>query len=482
MAQIINTNVTSLTAQRNLNKSQGSLQTAMQRLSSGLRINSAKDDAAGLAISERMTAQIRGLNQAIRNASDGISFAQTAEGALSTTGDALQRIRELAVQSANDTNSASDRASLQEEVAQLIAEVDRIANTTQFNGQNVLDGSVSSLLFQVGANANQTISVSGVDSTASELGANATTTSTGITAAGTAPGLTSASGVISINGTSITVSSDGLSTQDADSSANAVAAGINSVSATTGVTATANATTVSLGTVSATAALTGTEFTINNVNIVSGAVLSGDSDSTLRDAINAVSNQTGVTAALDSSNNLVLTATDGRNINLEADASGADAVFSSFDIATAAQDEIFTGTVTLDSDNAIVITGSLAAATHGMTLGAGTYAVSTTNSVTNVDISTQTGANDAIVNIDRALDQVNSLRSTFGATQTRFESAITNLSVTSENLSAARSRIRDADFAAETAEMTRAQILQQAGVAMVSQANSLPQSVLSLLQ
>ena len=482
MPQIINTNIQSLTAQRNLNKSQSSMATAMERLSSGLRINSAKDDAAGLAISERMTAQVRGLNQAIRNANDGISFAQTAEGALSTAGDALQRIRELAVQSANDTNSASDRASLQGEVAQLIAEVDRIANNTQFNGQNVLDGSVSNLLFQVGANANQTISVSGVDARASTLGANATTTSTGITAAGTASGsLNTASGVISINGTSITVASDGLSTSDATSSANAVAAGINAASATTGVTAVANATTVNLGTVTATAALTGTEFTINGVNVVSGAVLSGDSDSTLRDAINSVSNQTGVTASLDSSNNMILTATDGRNIQLEADASGTDDVFSSFDIATAAQDEIFTGSVTLDSDNSIVITGSLTAA-EGMALAAGTYAVSTTNSVTNLNISTQSGANDAITNVDRALNSINSLRATFGSTQVRFESAITNLSVTSENLSAARSRIRDADFAAETAAMTRAQILQQAGTAMVSQANALPQSVLSLLQ
>jgi len=483
MAQIINTNVSSLTAQRNLNKSQSSLATSMQRLSSGLRINSAKDDAAGLAISERMTSQIRGLNQAIRNANDGISFAQTAEGALSTSGDALQRIRELAVQSANDTNTDSDRASLQNEVNQLIAEIDRIATNTQFNGQNVLDGSLSNLLFQVGANANQTISVSGVDARASELGANATKSSVGITATGTASdSLTSATGVISINGTSITVGADGLSTADADSSANAVAAGINASSATTGVTAVANATTVNLGAVTATAALVGTEFTINGVNVESGAVLAGDSDSTLRDAINSVSNQTGVTAALDSSNNMILTASDGRNIQLEASAAGADAVFGNFDIATAAQDEIFTGTVTLDSDNAIVISGSLAAATHGMTLGAGTYGVSTTNSVTNIDISSQAGANSAITNVDRALNSVNSLRSTFGATQTRFESAIANLSVTSENLSAARSRIRDADFAMETAEMTRSQILQQAGIAMVSQANSLPRSVLSLLQ
>jgi flagellin len=489
MAQIINTNVTSLTAQRNLNKSQGSLQTAMQRLSSGLRINSAKDDAAGLAISERMTSQIRGLNQAIRNASDGISFAQTAEGALSTTGDALQRIRELAVQSANDTNTSSDRASLQEEVAQLIAEVDRIAANTQFNGQNVLDGSVSNLLFQVGANANQTITVSGVDARAATLGANATLTSTGTTLANSlaAGGYTSPSGVLSLNGTAITTASDGVSSTDADASAKAVAAGINALSATTNVTATANATTANLGTVAAAAdGITGAgDFAINGVDISVAAILSGDSDSALRDAINSVSNQTGVTASLNSSSELVLTASDGRNIQIAADGDEATDVFGSANAdITGAVDEVVVGSVTLDSDAAIVVDagGGLAATTHGMTITAGTYAITTTNAVTNVDISSQTGANDAITNIDRALNAVNSLRSTFGATQTRFESAITNLSVTSENLSAARSRIRDADFAAETAEMTRSQILQQAGVAMVSQANSLPQSVLSLLQ
>ncbi|MCP4992930.1 MAG: flagellin [Gammaproteobacteria bacterium] len=488
MAQIINTNVSSLTAQRNLNKSQSSLATSMQRLSSGLRINSAKDDAAGLAISERMTSQIRGLNQAIRNANDGISFAQTAEGALSTAGDALQRIRELAVQSANDTNTDSDRASLQDEVNQLIAEVDRIANNTQFNGQNVLDGSISTLLFQVGSNANQTISVSGVDSRSSELGANATVTSTGVTLANsvasttgyTAPGASS----FSINGQLITTTTDGVSVHDGDSSAKALAVGINAKSSITGVSAVANATTVNLGTMIADAdGLASGEFTINGINVISGATQAGDADSTLQDAINAVSNQTGVTASLDSSSKMVLTASDGRNISVGGDGNNTTDIFSEANAdLTGAVDEVIVGTITMDSDNAIVVDTGLAAVTNGMLITAATTNVTTTNSVSNLDISSQSGANSAITNVDRALDTVNSLRSTFGATQTRFESAIANLSVTSENLSAARSRIRDADFAMETAEMTRSQILQQAGVAMVSQANSLPQSVLSLLQ
>ncbi len=489
MPQIINTNVMSLTAQRNLNKSQGSLSTSLQRLSSGLRINSAKDDAAGLAISERFTSQIRGLNQAVRNSNDGISLAQTAEGALQQVTNNLQRMRALAVQSANDTNSASDRASLQEEVTQLVAEIDRIASTTNFNGQTLFDGAFANnpMVFQVGANANQTISVSIAKADASTLGSNATLTSTGASLSDgvNAGAFTSPSGVLQINGTLINTTADGLSSTDADASANAVAAGINALSGTTGVTATANATTVTLGTMIADAnGITGAgDFSINGVDITVTAIQAGDADSALRDAINAVSNQTGVTAALDSSNQMVLTAADGRNIAIKADG-GADVdIFSdaNADISSAL-DTVIVGTVTLDSDSAISVDTGLAAATNGMTISAGTTALTTTNSMTNVDIATRAGATSAITNIDRAIDSVSSTRATFGAVQSRFESAIANLSTTSENLSAARSRIRDADFAQETASMTRSQILQQAGLSVLSQANSQPQNVLALLQ
>jgi len=485
MPQVINTNISSLNAQRNLNSTQSSLATSLQRLSTGLRINSAKDDAAGLAISERFTAQIRGLNQAGRNANDGISFAQTTESALGQTTEALQRIRELAVQAANGTNSASDRASLQEEVNQMIAEVDRIANQTQFNGQNVLDGSQATLSFHIGANANQNITVTGVDARASILGSNATVSSTAVTLAASAAagGYTSPSGVLTINSQAITTVSDGVSSTDADASAKAVAQGINDAAGTTGVTAIVNATTISLGSITADAnGLAAGEFTINGVNITLGAIVSGDSDSALQDAINAVQNQTGVTAALDGSSNLVLTASDGRNIALGADGANLVDVFgdANADI-TGAVDEVIVGTVTLDSDAAFVVDAGLAAATHGMTITAGTYSVTTTNAVENADVTSITNANLVITNMDRALDSVNSLRSTFGAVQSRFESVISSLSSASENLSAARSRIRDADFAAETANLTRAQILQQAGTAMLAQANALPQNVLSLL-
>ena len=273
MAQVINTNIASLNAQRNLSKSQATLGTSLQRLSSGMRINSAKDDAAGLAISERFTAQIRGLNQAVRNSNDGISLAQTAEGALGEVTNNLQRVRELAVQSVNATNSASDRSAMQQEVSQLISEIDRVAGQTNFNGVNLLDGTFTNKDFQVGANVGETITVTAItDATATGLG---------------------------ING----------------------------------------------------------------------------------------------------------------------------------------------GTV----------------ATVG-------------------------GANSLITAVDSALDTVNGSRATLGAIQNRFESVVTSLQTSSESLSAARSRIQDTDFASETANLTKSQILQQAGMAMMAQANSLPQSVLSLLQ
>ena len=231
MPQIINTNIASLTAQRNLNGSQNSLATSLQRLSTGLRINSAKDDAAGLAISERFTTQIRGLNQAIRNANDGVSFAQTAEGALSTAGDALQRIRELAVQSINDTNSSADRQALNNEVSQLVAEINRISTATQFNGQNILDGSLSTLTFQVGANQGQTIQVTGVDSRGSQLGASfvdgSSVTATGLTT-------TLATNDVTVNGIGVDLS--GV-IADASPSVNDVVTQINAVAADTGVTA-----------------------------------------------------------------------------------------------------------------------------------------------------------------------------------------------------------------------------------------------------
>ncbi len=485
MALTINTNVASLNAQRNLGKSQGALNKSMERLSSGLRINSAKDDAAGLAISDRMTSQIRGLNQAARNANDGISLAQTAEGALQESTNILQRMRELAIQSANDTNTNQDRASLQAEVDQLISELDRIGNNTTFNGKKLLDGSMTNASFHVGANANQSISFSVGDARATSLGSNATVSTTGLNAAaGTSSGtLTSANNVISINGTQIGVVADGKSTTDDTSSALALANGINAKAATTGVTATANATSANLGAVTADGnGITGAgDFSINGVDIMVTSIAAADATGSLTDAINAVSSQTGVTAALNAADEMVLTAEDGRNIQITSDA-GADVdVFATGDIS-GADDVVVTGTVTLDSDQAVVTSGTaLVAATHGSALALGTTAVTTTNAVTNVDITSQTGANDSIANIDRAIAQIDTTRGDLGAVQNRFESTIANLQNVSENLSAARSRILDADIAEETSAMTKNNILQQAGVSILAQANQAPQLALSLL-
>lgn len=355
------------------------LATSLQRLSSGLRINSAKDDAAGLAISERMTTQIRGMNVAMRNASDGVSLAQTAEGSLDSVSGALQRIRELAVQSANATNSASDRAALDAEAQQLKSEIDRVATQTNFNGVKLLDGSFTNKTFQVGANNGETIAVSGI--------VNAQSTALGESTSA------AVSGIAAVTFTAIAAGA--ITIQDAG----AVAIDVGAVGVDTSATERAGS---------------------------------------MRDAINAVSDQTGVYATND-------TAT----------------------------------TITLTSAHDIVIAGA-AVATSGLT--AGTSAAATTTGFSALDLGTAAGANIAIDSMDAALTAVNTARADLGAIQTRFESVVQNLSINVENTSAARGRIRDADFAAETASLTRNQILQQAGTAMLAQANQIPQNVLSLLR
>ena len=394
MAQVINTNIMSLNAQRNLNTSATSLATSIQRLSSGLRINSAKDDAAGLAISERFTTQIRGLNQAARNANDGISLAQTAEGALAEIGNNLQRIRELAVQSSNATNSQSDRDALNSEVSQLLKEIDRVANQTSFNGTKLLDGSFTGALFQVGADSGQTIGISTiVDANIADLGTSgfaATQTSTNAVATGTATASGSISG-LSINGKSIA------------------------------------AVKVAVGDTGA------------------------DVQKKIAAAINESMDQTGVFASLDSTGKL----------KLESVKEG--------------QDFTLTGSFSAVAGITTDVSGIAASATVAANASANKH-------VKDLDISSFTGSQQALEIVDKALTAVNSSRADMGAIQNRFSSTISNLATTSENLSASRSRIRDTDYAKETAELTRTQILQQAGTAMLAQANSVTQNVLSLLR
>lgn len=484
MAQVINTNIASLNAQRNLNKSQITMNTSLQRLSSGLRINSAKDDAAGLAISERMTSQIRGLDQAQRNANDGISLAQTAEGALGTIGDNLQRIRELAVQSANATNSASDRASLDSEATQLISEITRVATQTQFNGLNLLDGSFTSQSFQVGANANQTIDISSIaDSRATALGSNILqlggTDMNVYTAAAAAN--TAGNGVDVEAGLTLNTTNGGTTAAfgyAAGASAKDIAAAINTNAAAVGITATASNSATFSG-----LSLAGTVSFNLNGTAISAAVTDPTDLTALVGAINGAQGTTGVTASFTSTSSkqsITLTTTDGRNIAIDTFAStGAGNQTATFGTATLTEagndSSIKTGTVSLASNK-----GAITAAGHNADVF--NSATSTFSSMASISLTSAANSQLAIATIDAALAQVNSSRGNLGAYQNRFSSVVTNLQTASENLSASRSRIQDTDFAAETASLTKAQILQQAGTAMLAQAKALPQQVLSLLQ
>ena len=384
MSLSVNTNINSLTAQRNLGTSQGSLATSMQRLSSGLRVNSAKDDAAGLAIAERMNTQVRGLNVAARNANDGISLAQTAEGSLGKVGDMLQRMRELAVQASNATNSQTDRNALDAEVTALKAEIGRVAGQTSFNGTKLLDGTFNSQAFQVGSNAGETITISSIaDVTLANLGGTTNIATVSASAAGMTGYATAiVAGGVLVNG-------------------------------------------VDIGAVSA-----------------AGSAL--ERANQMVDAINKVSAQTSVSASYDAG----------------------------------------TGQISLRSNaGAITMTGTTNSATvAGFTNATGSAAAVATTGIAGLNVQGFGAAQTALVQIDKALDQVNSSRANLGALQSRFENVVANIQIASENTSAARGRIVDADFAAETANMSRASILQQAGTAMVAQANQLPQQVLSLLR
>jgi len=477
MPQFINSNIPSLTAQRNLNTSQNDLNTSLQRLSSGLRINSAKDDAAGLAISERFTAQIRGLNQAARNANDGISLAQTAEGDMGAITNNLQRIRELSVQSANATNSASDRAALQLEVSELVSEIDRVASTSAFNGVKLLDGSFSSQAFQVGANAGETVTISSISSArTAALGSfySATSASTADVNATAIDG----SGNFTINGVNIVASTDdGVSFANGDASALAKARAINS-STLSDVSATVVATDATAGAaVTTNSAIASNDLIINNIDI--GAVAANATSAAAQGAdvvaaINAQSAATGVLASIDGSDVISLTAADGRNITVTATAAGTTGT----GFATATNTDLGRLSITSLGTDGLTFGGT--AAVYGSAADAA--AAQTGTAVSALDISTVSGANTAIASVDAALTTVNSNRAQLGAVQNRFDSVVSSIQTTSENLSASRSRIRDADFAAETAALTRAQILQQAGVSILGQANSLPQNALSLLQ
>ncbi|WP_418315315.1 flagellin [Piscinibacter sakaiensis] len=400
MPQTINTNVSSLTAQRNLATSQSALSTAMQRLSSGLRVNSAKDDAAGLAIAERMNTQIRGLNVAARNANDGISLAQTAEGALGKVGDMLQRMRELAVQASNDTNSAEDRYALQSEVSQLRDEINRVAKTTNFNGARLLDGSFSAATFQVGANSGENITVAAL----------------------------------------------------------------------------ANTSTAGLGKVNYGSSTTG-KVTTDLITESNLRVEAGDLEIT----VGAIAYPlTALPPARSPEERLGQTV---EAINRRTADSGVSAFLKKDPASGEFWMEIRSSKVDTNGDALPVTTSGFTTERTGVAPGAIDIAAGTPiTGMESMTIETVEGSWLALKQIDDALQQVNGSRATLGAVQSRFENAISSIMIQSENTAASRGRIMDADFAAETASLSRSQILQQAGTAMVAQANQLPQQVLSLLK
>lgn len=489
---VINTNTQALNAQRNLMGSNRTLETSLRRLSSGLRINSAKDDAAGLAIASRMSAQVSGINVAIRNANDAISLSQTAEGAMAESGNILRRIRDLAVQSANDTNSGGDRAALQQEVGQLQQELNRIANETEFNGKKLLDGSFTAMQFQVGANAHQTIGVTVGSAKATDIGNQATVTNAAaMTAAGA--GVTStltAAQTLTINGLQ-----QGTVEIAAGASGSDVASAINRASTTTGVSANARTQVQLEANLNAGASST-YSFTLQSRNAtttqsvdISATINNANDMGAMATAINAKTGQTGITAVANGSR-LTLTNEAGDDIFLQ-DVTGTAS--GTIGMRAVREDGTFNpaagGTTTVAAGSEIYVTGQVRLSSSEQynvsstaTTLFGAARASDLDSVGEIDISTQAGANNAIKIADSALQYVNNARARLGAVQNRVESTISNLSATHENLSAARSRIQDADFAAETAELTRSQVLQQAGMAMMAQANALPNQVLSLLR
>lgn len=473
MAQVINTNVASLTAQRNLGVSAKAMSLSIQRLSSGLRINSAKDDAAGLSISDRMTSQITGMNQAVRNANDGISLAQVAEGAMQETTNILQRMRELSIQAANSTNNSNDRKSIQSEVSQLQSELNRISLNTQFNGQRVLDGSFTNASFQVGANSNQTINFSIGSVKASAIGGIAASTGATVSASAATDITLSVGGSTAVSVASSANYAGAANGQDS-TSAYAKAAAMNDAGAA-GLSV--NASTSGTATVGAIGGTAGNTYnlSVNGVTIFNNQdVGTAMSNTALRDAINGQSSQTGVVASL-SGGNMSLTAIDGRNITVTESGTGFTGGTNGLSVTGGSFAAVLRGQLTVSAPNSIAVGGTVADVGLNATIAKDSLGVDT------IDVTTTSGAQTAIQRIDSALASVSSNRATMGALQNRFDSTIANLQNVSDNLSAARSRIQDADYASEMANLTKNQILQQAGTAMLAQANSMPQSVLSLL-
>jgi flagellin len=592
---VINTNISSIQAQNSLRLSQLNQSTAMERLSSGVRINNAKDDAAGLAISTRMTSTIRGLAAAVRNANDGISLTQTAEGSLGQISDNLQRIRELAVQASNTGNNASDRNAMNNEAKQLVAEIDRVASNTTFNNINLLDGTFTNQDLQVGAGntANDRLSISIGNAKSSTLGVGASSSySASKVGSGNVTTAALAAGDLSINGFQVGASvSDGVSFANASASGIAKAAAINAVSGQTGVSASVSATTHTLVVAGVFTATVATDLLINGVDIGAMGEATGpvDRGTQTAAAVNAKSSQTGVTATADSAGVVTLTAADGRNISVTGTSNGMSktglgnlASIASTAVTTAGSgsatevstvtvaraltkgESLTVGGLTFTAKEASVSIANVAAAfanlANGATTGAGTafgtysgalaafttgagssttiVATSVTPSsnvtdlaiatntgnyssaltlssssqagitmggtsglgavnlsvtavaatatagagVSSLDLTTAAGAQLALATLDKAINTITDSRASMGAYQNRLAASVSNLETYSQNLQSSRSRILDTDYAKETTNLAKSQIIAQAATAMLAQANQSQQGVLALLK
>lgn len=490
----INTNIQAINAQANMTRVTDDMNQSMARLSSGMRINAAKDDAAGMAIAEKMTSQIKGLGQAVRNATDGKNLVDTTEGAHVEISNMLQRLRELAVQSANDTNTSSDRNNLAAEGMQLISEINRVAKDTTFNGMKILDGSFTGKQLQIGADAGQVMNLDVDSAAATDIGANVVRTKVSLAAGSTDTGI-AASATINITG----YSGSATVTTTAGQSAKSLADEINSNSASTGVEATA-LTQVKLSGFSAASTVT---FSVNgtsigNVNIADTNDLRG-----LRDAINTQSGQTGVTATMGESNGeIILSDRQGNDIALTGYDTGVNdttlTVTALNADGTAAGATAGTHVTTLtDTTSAITsahVTGQVSmTSTKGFSVGASNTTAgasffeaaansSDLESVAEINLTTADGASRAIKTIDVALQKINQSRSDLGAVSNRLDSTISNLSNITVSVQAARSGVMDADFAKESSDLARGKILSQAATAMLAQANASTQNVLSLLR
>ncbi|NEX45272.1 flagellin [Pseudotabrizicola algicola] len=486
----INTNIGALSAQANMTRVNDQLNTAMTRLSTGLRINAAKDDAAGMAIGEKMTAQIMGLNQAVRNATDGKNLIDTTESAHVEVSSMLQRLRELAVTSANDTNTSSDRGNIVSESRQLIAEINRVSETTTFNGMKVMDGSFAGKQFQIGADANQTVSVNVESTRATAIGAFTLKSDVNVAAGASAIA----------GGTTLVISGFAGSAevdQTAGMSAKEMAAAINAKTSQTGVKAEA-ATVAKLSNLDAAGTMS---FKINDKDIGPVAISDASDLRSLRDAINAKTSETGVTATMgDNNGEIILKDSTGANIEitgfasddgtgtdlsmdvdvLNADGSAATTGFTSTTTLTDGDDATVTGQVTMSSTKVFSVHSSDVTTDEAFFENSNSGAK--LEQLAEIDLSTAEGAAKAINVIDTALSKISQSRSDLGAVSNRLDSTISNLTNISTSVSAAKSQIMDADFAAESTNLARGQILSQAATAMLAQANASKQNVMSLLR